>query len=128
MLANLPKEGMQFYKDTYGPKAKDMVKQARDNSDPGTMGLAMGLYLYTDEGAEAAAWMGTYMLDRAEFQGAARVFMQLLNRGDIKDLKERTLLKAAYAFHRAGELAGKELRLQGADPPRHRRSSCATGR
>ena len=108
MLANLPKEGMQFYKDTYGPKAKDMVKAARDNSDPGTMGMAMGLYLYTDEGAEAAVWMGTYMLDRAEYQGAARVFMQLLNRGDIKDIKERTLIKAAYAFHRAGELPGKQ--------------------
>jgi outer membrane protein assembly factor BamB len=109
MLANLPKEGMQFYKDTYGPKAKDMVKQARENSNPGQMGQAMGLYLYTDEGAEAAVWMGTHMLDRAEYQGAARVFMQLLNRGDIKDLKERTLIKAAYAFHRAGETIGKEL-------------------
>jgi tetratricopeptide (TPR) repeat protein len=103
MLANLPKEGMQFYKDNYGPKAKDMVKAARENSDPGTMGLAMGLYLYTDEGAEAAVWMGTYMLDRAEYKGATRVFMQLLNRGDIKDIKERTLIKAAYAFHRAGD-------------------------
>jgi outer membrane protein assembly factor BamB len=108
MIGALPKEGRTYYEAKYGPKAASMIKRARENNDFREMALALSLYLYTDAGAEAANWLGTYMLDRAEFQGATRFYMQLINRGGVKAIKnDRTLLKAAYAFHHAGEAAGK---------------------
>ncbi|MFO0926753.1 MAG: PQQ-binding-like beta-propeller repeat protein [Gemmataceae bacterium] len=86
-----------------------MVKRARTNNDFREMAQAMSLYLYTDAGADAANWLGTYMLDRAEFQGAARFFQQLINRAGVQAVKERTLVKAAYAFHQAGDRAARDL-------------------
>ena len=109
LIGSLPRPGRDFYETTYGPKAEALVKRARMNNDRREMGQAMSLYLYTDAGAEAANWLGTYHLDRAEFQAAARFFQQLINRAGVKPLKERTLLKAAFAFHHAGDVRAENI-------------------
>jgi outer membrane protein assembly factor BamB len=102
LLGSLPPAGRAFYEATYGPKADALVRQARTNNDPVQMGQAMSLYFFTDAGAEAAAWLGTYHLDRAEFHAAASFYLKLIHRDGVKALKDRTLLKAAYAFHNLG--------------------------
>jgi outer membrane protein assembly factor BamB/tetratricopeptide (TPR) repeat protein len=104
LIGTLPKEGRSYYQATYGPKAETMVKRARENSDEREMGKALSLYLYTDAGADAANWLGTWMLDRADFVGATRYFLQLINRAGIKEVKNhRALVKAALAFHHQGD-------------------------
>lgn len=108
LIASMPKPGRDMYETSFGEKASGMVKRARLNGDRTEMAQAMGLYLYTDAGAEAANWLATWHLDRAEFQAAANFFQQLINRGSIADLKPRTLLKAAYAFHHAGDKAARD--------------------
>ncbi len=120
MIGALPKEGRSFYEATYGPKAETMVKQARGNNDHVQMGMALSLYYYTPAGAEAANWLGTFMLDRAQFQGARNYFMQMILRAGIGEVKTRTLVKAAYAFHQAGDdqakqMAFKELEKRGVE-------------
>jgi len=109
LIASMPREGRAFYQATYGPKAASMAKLARETNDFRLMGQVMSLYLYTDSGIEAVSWLGTWMLDRAEFQGASRFFSILINRSGIQDVKERTLIKAAYAFHHAGDTAAKGM-------------------
>lgn len=109
LIAALPKEGRNVYEATYGDTALTMVKRARTNNDFREMAQAMSLYLYTDAGADAANWLGTHMLDRAEFQGAARFFQQLINRAGVQVVKDRTLVKAAYAFHQAGDRPARDL-------------------
>lgn len=106
LIASLPKEGRDVYEATYGDQAMQMVKRARSNNDFREMAQAMSLYLYTNAGVDAATWLGTYMLDRGEFQGASRFFSLLINRGGIAAVRDRTLLKAAYAFHNAGDTRG----------------------
>jgi len=108
LVATMPKAGRDIYETKYGEKAGTMVKQARTNNDFGQMAQAMSLYLYTDAGAEAANWLGTWMLDRAEFQGASRFFSILINRNGIEAVKDRTLVKAAYAFHQAGDAKARD--------------------
>jgi outer membrane protein assembly factor BamB/tetratricopeptide (TPR) repeat protein len=120
LIGTLPQEGRSFYEATYGPKAETIVKQARTNGDPVQMGQALSLYYYTPAGAEAANWLGTFMLDRAQFQGARNYFMQLVLRAGIKQVKTRTLVKVAYAFHQAGDeqakqTAFKELEKRGVE-------------
>jgi outer membrane protein assembly factor BamB/tetratricopeptide (TPR) repeat protein len=109
LIATMPKAGRDMYQATFGEKASRMVKHARETNDRTEMAQAMGLYLYTDEGADAANWLATWHLDRAEFQAAANFFQQLINRGGLAELKPRTLLKAAYAFHHAGDKAARDL-------------------
>jgi outer membrane protein assembly factor BamB/tetratricopeptide (TPR) repeat protein len=110
LIGQLPKPGRDYYEEEYGrPSAAPMVKQARTNNDLNQMGLALGLYYYTEAGAEAANWLGTYMLDRAQFQGARNYFMQLIQRAGVQAVKDRTLVKAAYAFHLAGDEAAKKI-------------------
>ncbi|MFO0879083.1 MAG: PQQ-binding-like beta-propeller repeat protein [Gemmataceae bacterium] len=108
LIASMPKPGRDMYETMYGDKATTMVKRARTNNDRAEMAQAMGLYLYTESGAEAANWLGTYHLDRAEFQAASRYFQQLINRGGVREVKPRTLLKAAYAFHQAGDRPARD--------------------
>ncbi len=115
MIGALPGPGLQFYKDTYGPKADSEVKAARTNNDARRMGVALSLYLYTDAGAEAANWLATYNLDRADFRGAATFYKKLIQRSGIGALKEGQLVKAAFAFHQAGmpeDLRDKEACLK----------------
>jgi outer membrane protein assembly factor BamB/tetratricopeptide (TPR) repeat protein len=109
MLHDLPPAGRDFYQAKYGQKATDLVKQAEGNDDPGLMAQAASLYLYTKAGARACAWLGSYSLDVGEYQGAARYYALLLNRGDTKELSDKVLAKALYAFHLAGDEPGKTL-------------------
>lgn len=108
LISTLPKAGRDMYEATFGEKAATMVKRARTNGDRTEMAQAMSLYLYSDAGAEAANWLGTWHLDRAEFRGASRYFKQLLQRGGIQEIKPRTLVKAAYAFHHAGDFPERD--------------------
>jgi outer membrane protein assembly factor BamB len=108
LIGKLPRKGMEFYKLTYGPPAAEMLKRAKENGDKASMGLVMARYFYTDAGAEATNWLGTYMLDRGDYAAAARYFERLLQRDGIDKLPPATLFKAAYAFHQAGDKAGEE--------------------
>lgn len=115
LIANLPKAGRDFYETTYGPRALDMVKAARTNNDPRAMGQAMSLYLHTNAGIDAASWLGTYYLDRAQFTHATRFYKQLVERAGLSELRPNTLLKAAYAFHAAGDRNAREAVLKELD-------------
>src|SRR5262249_32816569 len=112
LIGRLPKEGRNFYETTYGGKADGEVKAARGNNDFRRMALTMTLYLHTGAGAEAGNWCASYMLARAEFQGAPRFFQILITRAGIAALKDGQLVKAAYAFHHAGDPKAKEAALK----------------
>jgi outer membrane protein assembly factor BamB/tetratricopeptide (TPR) repeat protein len=112
LIGTLPKAGRAFYEANYGQKATGEVKTARGNNDYQRMAQTLALYLHTEAGAEAANWLASYMLDRAEFQGAARFFQILINRSGIGELKDGQLIKAAYAFHHAGAIKSKEAVLR----------------
>lgn len=111
LIGSLPKPGRDYYEATYGPKADQMVRRAKEINDFREMALALSLYLHTEAGIDAAMWLGTYMLDRAEYQGATRFYQTLLERTPAANLKDRTLLKAAYAFHSAGDRKNRDVIL-----------------
>ncbi len=112
LIGALPRDGRNFYETTYGPKAEKEVKEARNNNDFRRMAQTLSLYLYTEAGAEAANWLATYSLDRAEFRGAANFYQRLINRSGIAALKPEQLVKAAYAFHQAGDTKAKDAALK----------------
>jgi outer membrane protein assembly factor BamB len=103
LLGSLPRQGREFYELTYGPKAQEMVEKARDNGDKQLMGVVMSRFLYTRAGAQAAEWLATHLLDRGDYVGSARYFKLLIQRGGAEEIAPKTLFKAAYAFHQAGD-------------------------
>lgn len=102
LIAALPAKGMEFYKLSYGPKAGDLLKEAKATNKPELLALIMRLYLHTDAGAEATDLLGTYHLDRGNYSTASRCYSLLLGRAGADKLPPVTLFKAAYAFHQTG--------------------------
>ena len=110
LIGSMPDKGRKIYEAKYGPGAKKSVDQAKENNDPLLMSDTFARFLYTEAGAEAGAWMGTYCLDRAEYDAASRFYQQLVMRskGTYAGLNDKTLIKAAYAFNAANDKANRE--------------------
>jgi outer membrane protein assembly factor BamB/tetratricopeptide (TPR) repeat protein len=123
LLGSMPKEGKDSYEKAFGPNARDMLKDAKENGDPELLARVMRYYLYTQAGAEATNLLGTYHLDRGNFVAADLCFGKLLDSGAIDNMPPSTLFKAAYAANMAArgstksspneDLAWKKLNLRG---------------
>ncbi|HEV3236960.1 MAG TPA: PQQ-binding-like beta-propeller repeat protein [Gemmataceae bacterium] len=103
LIGSMPPQGLEFYKQTYGGKAKVDLTDAIVKSDPDRLASVMLRYFYTDAGAEATNLLGTYMLDRGQSISAAQCFEKLLKRDGSEKVPPPILFKAYLAFHRAGD-------------------------
>ncbi|HEV3257311.1 MAG TPA: PQQ-binding-like beta-propeller repeat protein, partial [Gemmataceae bacterium] len=108
LLSTLPPQGLEHYRLSYGAIARDMLNQAKSNSDPALLAQVAQRYLYTDAGQEAANLLATYLLDRGQFAQAALWFERLLQREGADKVSASTLVKAALAFHRNSERSNDE--------------------
>jgi outer membrane protein assembly factor BamB len=107
-VAKLPKDGMAFYKLTYGPVAEQLLKEAKESSDVEKLTLIHRLYLHTDAGGEATNLLATYHLDRGNYTAAALCYKKLLNREGSEKLSSNTHFRAAYAFQNVGDKANEK--------------------
>jgi outer membrane protein assembly factor BamB/tetratricopeptide (TPR) repeat protein len=103
LIGSMPAQGLEYYKQTYGGKAKADLADAVALSDPDRLASVMLRYFYTDAGAEATNLLGTFMLDRGQSISAAQCFEKLLKRDGPEKLPPLILFKAYLAFHRAGD-------------------------
>lgn len=108
LLGTLPPKGLEHYQMRSGQKAKALLAQAIEESDPQKLALASNRYLYTEAGAEATNLLATYYLDRGSHVTAALCFERLLQREKPEKLPPITLFKAALAFRRAGDKMNEE--------------------
>jgi outer membrane protein assembly factor BamB len=109
LLGSLPREGKQFYEQQFGAQAKLALKQAKANGNPQALAEVALKYVHTDAGAEAAALLGSYHLDHGRYIVAALCYDRLMSRDDnLANLSASTLLKAAFAFERAGDTANRD--------------------
>jgi outer membrane protein assembly factor BamB len=105
LLAELPKEGKQFYEQEFGPRATELLKKAvADGYDRAALSdISQRLY-QTKAGAQATLLLAAVDLDAGRYGEAAYGFQRLLSRDDGADtLTPRVLFKAAVAFKRAGD-------------------------
>jgi outer membrane protein assembly factor BamB len=105
LLANLPKEGKDFYLLTYEPKARAALDAARARRDPAALQEVARRYRRTRAGTEALEQLGSYHLDRGQTELAAACFAGLLRDPGADQLAPLTLFKAA--------LAGRASRTKG---------------
>jgi outer membrane protein assembly factor BamB len=108
LLAAAPDKGVEFYETAYGPRARALLAEARARNDRRLLGRVVRRYLHTRAGAEAAAWLGAYHLDRGRAGLAARYFEEALGSAANRKPEPRTLFLAALASHSSGDAAGAE--------------------
>ncbi len=103
LIANLPPEGQEFYKLTYGQLATDKLKEAKEQRSKKLLAEVIRSYQHTDAGIEATGLLAKYLLDGGDSEGAAQCFQRLFERVGIAKLPALTLFQAAYAFHQSAD-------------------------
>ncbi len=105
IIAAFPKEGLQFYQQTYGQTASVALDDAiRAGYDIPMLADLSQKYFHTKAGAEATILLGTVYLERGNYLEAAYAFERILSRpGSEEVLTPRTLFKACLAFRRSGD-------------------------
>jgi outer membrane protein assembly factor BamB len=106
LIAALPPKGLDAYEDTYGPRGRLLLLEARKQRDPEMLAEVGRRYLHTAAGVEALNLLATYHLDRGSFGLAARCFDQVLQSARADRLPPLALYKAALASHHADDPAG----------------------
>jgi outer membrane protein assembly factor BamB/tetratricopeptide (TPR) repeat protein len=101
LIGSLPTEGMDFYKATYGARAADMLKKARQTGDPSLLADVMKKYAHTDAGGEAIKLLADYHLDRGNYIAAVLCYSKLFNRQGADKLPPEVRAKAYVAAQMA---------------------------
>ena len=114
LVARLPKEALELYQTAQEPKARGLLKEARENGNLELLAKIMRSFLHTPAGREAAISLGTYYLDRGNDLAASLCFDKLIQADpdDNFGMTSPTLLKAAVAMRRSGDLAGEQVAWQ----------------
>ena len=101
LIGSLPQEGMDFYKATFGARAADMLKKARQTGDPSLLADVMKKYAHTDAGGEAIKLLADYHLDRGNYIAAVLCYSKLFNRQGADKLPPEVRAKAYVAAQMA---------------------------
>ncbi len=110
LLSEFPPARLASYREEFGGLAGNMFEDAKRNGNIEQIVTVATQFFHTPAGQEAANWMGMRHFDHGEFGMAARWFRQLLKYEAGLTQDRHWLLKAAVAFHQAGdEKASREL-------------------
>ncbi|MCE9568133.1 MAG: PQQ-binding-like beta-propeller repeat protein [Planctomycetes bacterium] len=105
IIAAFPKEGIEFYQQTYGGTASAQLDDAiKANYDIPLLAEISQRYLHTKAGGEATILLASLYLERGNYLEAAQAFERAFGRLGADDfMTPRTLFKAALAFKRSGD-------------------------
>ena len=111
IIAAFPKEGLEFYQQSFGQDAANLLGEAvKQNYDLAMLADLSQRYFHTKAGAEGTVLLASLYLERGNYLEAAFSFERLLARPNSDDvLTPRTLFKAALAFRRSGDPHHKAL-------------------
>ncbi|HUG93233.1 MAG TPA: PQQ-binding-like beta-propeller repeat protein, partial [Planctomycetaceae bacterium] len=103
LLTELPPEHMRNYRDVHGGEASRLLREAVQSSDVAKLIQVATRFFHTDSGYAAANQLGSIHYDRGEFGMATYWYRQLLAAKAPLTLDRKWQLKAAYAYHQAGD-------------------------
>ncbi len=111
IIAAFPKEGLQFYQQSYGQIASALLDDAiRVDYDISLLADLSQRFFHTRAGSEGTILLGTLYLERGNYLEAAYAFERILSRPGTEELlTPRTLFKAVLAFKRSGDSRHTEL-------------------
>ncbi len=109
LIGALPKEGLEFYKLTYGAEALALLKEAKAKGDPALLGEVIKRFPHTDAGLEAIILSACHDLDRGLNTRAGLRCAKLLALEGANKLPGEVLFKMVCAFHAVGDEANEKI-------------------
>lgn len=104
ILSAMPTEGRNVYESEFGPRARNLLKQALASSDFPALSQLIARYQMTAAGFEAMQTLAARAMDREQpLQAALLSEAMLLHPRGNGPLKGALLLQTAYAWHLAGQ-------------------------
>jgi outer membrane protein assembly factor BamB len=103
LLGTLPAPGRSFYEARYGPRARALLAETRQEGDVHGVAEVARRYAHTAAGTEAVRLLAAYHLDRGSAL-APCCFERLLD-APGREESPAVLFHAALAFRRAGDAA-----------------------
>lgn len=108
LLASLPDAGRKEYQRVYGPRAADLLDEARQNNDAERFAHIVERYLYTDAGPSALRELARLHYKARQFHLAALAYARLLEHVGPARWADDDLYQAAIVFHHRGMFAQTE--------------------
>ena len=100
MLATLPAAGREVYQRTYGPRAAELLKQARGDKDAERLTQIVQHYLYTDAGAASLEELARHHYRAGQLHFAALGYAKLFEHLGLARWTTEDLYHATIAFQR----------------------------
>lgn len=102
LLSKAAPETLRVYEQQHGAAARNAFNAARTRRDPKIAQEVMRKYLYTAAGADAAYWLGSYHLDRADYASALQCLMRLRRLSAAGRFEPQLSLRTALCLFRTG--------------------------
>lgn len=136
ILGKAAPETLRAYELRYGTKARTLLEQAVEQRNPALAEEVMRRFLYTNAGADAAYWLGSFHQDRADYDTALQSFTRLIRLHATSRFEPQLSLRMGLCLYRTGrvdkavamirsasaaiktplKLGGQELPARAADP------------
>ena len=102
LLTRADSATQQIYEQQYGPEARKLFEQAVARRDAKSAQEVMRRFLHTAAGAEAAYWLGSYHLDRADYASALQCLSRLRRLSAAKNFEPLLTMRIALCLYRTG--------------------------
>lgn len=112
LLASLPEAGRQAYQRIYGPRAADLLDEARNAHDNALLQRIVERYLYTEAGLAALRELARRNYAEKDYYLAALHYAQLLHHIGPARWTNDDLAQATAALHRHQDAARVERTLK----------------
>ncbi len=112
LIGELDPDGLEWYRQTYGPEAKELLDRAKANGKTDDLKTVMNYYLHTDAGATATHLLALRSLDRGDYIPACLCYERLLGREEADKLPSTVLFEAVYANRLGGNKVKEEELLK----------------
>lgn len=103
MIQSMPQAGLEFYEKEYGPRAAQLMKEAKEFKADDLLAQTARRYRYTRSGVEATTMLAGSLLDMGKPKEAVQYFDRLLGWPGPDKLTPLTVYQAALAVRKAGD-------------------------
>ncbi len=102
LLSKADPATLQLYEQRYGAEARKLFDQAVATRDLKSVQEVMRRFMHTAAGADAAYWLGSYHLDRADYASALQCLSRLRRLPTAKNYEPQLTMRAALCLYHTG--------------------------
>lgn len=104
MLSRANPNAKQVYEQQFGTEARNLLDQATTERNVKLAEEVMRRFVHTAAGAEAVYWLGSYHMDRADYESALQCLLRLRRLPEAARFEPQLSLRAALCLYRTGRM------------------------